>query len=384
MITVLTTIALSVWGVCASSQPAFASPSTVTINHVIYSYDSSQPELGATITGEDGSLGDTLNPPETITVSGQEYSVVAIGDLAFDDNVSLRHVVLPPSLRNIGVRAFSQTSSGGGITDIHLNDGLLTIGASAFIRTSLISLEIPDSVTAIGDCVACSIPSLTELYISHSLTAIPDAAFMYNTALRYVEIPASVTTIGNSAFYWSPLEDLFIPGNVVSIGSMAFSMSQGPVVFDGAPPSINSQYPPFSNGVEVNFTCPYASAIVAGQWQGYPATAYCAVTFHAYPGTSVPFEQTTYGGYVSPPPTPTYAGHDFAGWFTDNTLTTPFDFSVALYSDQHAYAKWVPASAPTLAQTSGPNAGFGGVVTLLMLSSGSVLMWLSRRSTLRQ
>lgn len=370
------------------AQPAIASPPTVTVGHVNYSYDPSHPELGATIIGEDGSLGDTLSPPESITVSTVQYAVVAIADYAFHDNVALRHVTMPASIRQIGIHAFSQTTSGG-ITDIQLNDGLVTIGSSAFFRTSLSVLDIPDSVTTLGYCVACSIPSLTDLFISQSLTAIPDSAFMYNTALTYVEIPGSVTTIGNSAFYLDPLEGLYIPGNVVSIGSMAFALSVSPVIFDGAPPAVDSQYPPFSSGVQVNFTCPYASAIVAGQWNGYPAEAYCAVTLHAWPGVSVPFVQTTYGGHVTAPPTPTYSGYDFAGWFTDNSLTTPFDFSAALYSDQQAFAKWVPASSVPTAEPSalahtGSNVPSAVAGSLALFIVGVMLFILNRKNNAQQ
>lgn len=333
--------------VSVSAQSAMASPPTVTIGHIIYSYDPGQPNLGATILGEDGALGDTLAPPETITVSGQEYSVSAIRFQAFENNSTIRHVFLPASIRSIGDIAFSHSR----ITDIQLNEGLLTLGASALWDTDLESLVIPSSVTSLGTCVACSIPTLIELQILGQLTVIPDNAFSY-VSLTHVEIPATVTTIGDAAFYNSPLVDIDIPGNVTWIGSGAFTNALGPVTFQGAPPALSNNIPAFSNGVQMRFTCPYASSIVAGQWNGYSATAYCAVALHAGGGVSVPFVQTTYGGTVLPPPTPTRVGYDFAGWYTSNTFTTQFNFGVPLYSDTEAFAKWVIATdAPQLAST---------------------------------
>lgn len=370
--------------VSVSAQSALASPPTVTIGHIVYSYDPGQPSFGATIVGEDGALGDTLAPPETITVSGQEYSVSAIQYQAFENNSTIRHVVLPASIRSIGDVAFGHSR----ITDIELNEGLLTLGVSALSDTDLVSLVIPSSVTSIGTCVACSIQTLTELQILAQLTVIPVNAFSY-ASLTHVEIPATVTTIGNAAFYDSPLVDIDIPGNVTSLGDMAFQNAVGPVSFQGAPPSINNSYPPFNGGVQMRFTCPYASSIVAGQWNGFSATAFCAVTLHAWPGVSVPFVQTTYGGHVTSPPTPTYSGYDFAGWFTDNTLTTPFDFSAALYSDQHAFAKWVPASSAPIAQSSvlaqtGSNLPSAVAGSLALFIVGVLLFILNRKNNAQQ
>ena len=366
--------------VSASAQSALASPPTVTIGHIIYSYDSGQPSLGATIVGEDGALGDTLAPPETITVSGQEYSVSAIQYQAFENNLTIRHVFLPASIRSIGDVAFGHSS----ITDIELNEGLLTLGASALWDTDLVSLVIPSSVTSIGTCVACSIPTLTELQILGQLTLIPDNAFSY-VSLTHVEIPSTVTTIGDAAFYNSPLVDIDIPGNVTSIGGMAFVNAAGPVTFQGAPPSINNSYPPFNGGVQMRFSCPYASSIVAGQWNGFSATAYCAVALHAGGGVSIPFVQTTYGGTVLSPPTPTRAGYDFAGWYASNTFTTQFDFDAPLFSDTHAYAKWVIATdAPQLASTGSKDElaiVWAGVVLAL---SGALIFGLASRISSRQ
>lgn len=319
----------------------------VNVDHICYQLDGGN--FTAEIRGEDGSLGATLAPPESIIDSGQTYSVTAIGITAFEDNSTIRHVILPNSIRLIGIAAFRQNNSSSvlGITDIQLNDGLLEIDASAFNNTSLVELSIPDSVTTLGFCAACSIDTLTTLRLSQSLTSIPDSAFMYNVNLTYVEIPSSVISIGEAAFYLDPLIALDIPGNVTSIGRMAFSGTQGDVFFQGAPPTLlTSPVDTFGDPVMMHFTCPYASSVVAGMWNGYPAAAYCTVTFHANPGTPVPFAMTTYGGHVSSPSPPTYSEFDFAGWYTDTSFATPFDFSAALVSDESVYAKWVPAVAP--------------------------------------
>jgi uncharacterized repeat protein (TIGR02543 family) len=81
-------------------------------------------------------------------------------------------------------------------------------------------------------------------------------------------------------------------------------------------------------------------------WNDYQAAAYCSVSFHAGNGTPVAPLQTTYGGHVTSPSSPTRDGYEFSGWYTDNTYSTRFDFSAPLVSDESVYAKWAPAAVP--------------------------------------
>ena len=61
-------------------------------------------------------------------------------------------------------------------------------------------VEIPDSVTAIGDRAFGRCNSLTSIEIPDSVTAIGDRAFEYCRSLTSIVIPNSVTAIGNGAF----------------------------------------------------------------------------------------------------------------------------------------------------------------------------------------
>ncbi|MDE6824758.1 MAG: leucine-rich repeat domain-containing protein, partial [Duncaniella sp.] len=67
--------------------------------------------------------------------------------------------------------------------------------------SSLTNIEIPNSVTSIGDLVFCGCSSLTNIEIPSSVTVIGEGAFYYCPTLTNIEIPSSVTSIGNSAFY---------------------------------------------------------------------------------------------------------------------------------------------------------------------------------------
>jgi len=89
--------------------------------------------------------------------------------------------------------------------------------------SSLASLEIPSSVTSIGNFAFYGCSSLTSIAIPSSVTSIGDYAFSKCSSLASLEIPSSVTSIGNGAFNGcSSLASLEIPSSVTSIGYFAF------------------------------------------------------------------------------------------------------------------------------------------------------------------
>lgn len=102
------------------------------------------------------------------------YTVTGIGE-ATDGNVKIpeTHENLPVTA--IAVRAFSQC-------------------------TSIISIEIPDSVTEIGSQAFYQCPNLQSAVLPAKLTDIGTYLFYECTSLKSVTVPVSVTTIGEKAF----------------------------------------------------------------------------------------------------------------------------------------------------------------------------------------
>ena len=89
--------------------------------------------------------------------------------------------------------------------------------------TELVSIEIPDFVTLIGDFAFSYCNGLTSVIIPNSVTSIGNYAFIYCSRLTSIIIPNSVTSIGNSAFrYCKELTSVTILNSAAFIKDYAF------------------------------------------------------------------------------------------------------------------------------------------------------------------
>ena len=103
-----------------------------------------------------------------------------------------------------------------------------SIGNDAFRGASITSIDLPDSVTSIGDGAFDGCIGLTEVTIGSGLTSIGNHAFGSCEGLTSITIPGNVTSIGVSAFYHCyGLTEVTIGNGVTSIGNDAFYVCSG-------------------------------------------------------------------------------------------------------------------------------------------------------------
>ena len=157
--------------------------------------------------------------PSLVEYGGFTYSVTSIGDNAFS-SCDLTSIEIPNSVTTIGDYAFVYCSS---LTSIQIPNSVTSIGDYVFYYcSSLTSIQIPNSVTSIGDYTFSNCSSLTSVIIGNSVTSIGDYAFSNCSSLTSVIIGNSVTSIGYGAFvYCSSLTSIQIPNSVTSIGEWA-------------------------------------------------------------------------------------------------------------------------------------------------------------------
>ena len=163
--------------------------------------------------------------PETVKYNKKNYTVVLIRNLAFSCCRGLTSINIPSSVTSIGDDAFEYCSS---LTSINIPSSVTTIGSSAFSGCrGLTSIEIPSSVTSIGDYAFSGCSGLTSIEIPSCVTTI-NGLFSNCSGLTSIEIPSSVTSIGSNAFAnCSGLTSIEIPSSVTSIGDYAFSGCSG-------------------------------------------------------------------------------------------------------------------------------------------------------------
>ena len=180
-----------------------------------------------TLTENEVSNG-SINSAVTSAVIGD--CVTTIGQGAFwayyNFYTSLTSVTIPNSVTAIGSVAFDGCTE---LSNITIPNSVISIGESAFYNCfSLPSITIPSGVTVIEEDTFNYCSGATSLSIGENVTTIGQGAFMYCTSLPSITIPDTVTAIGASSFEnCTGATSLSIGTGVTSIGNAAFGYCSG-------------------------------------------------------------------------------------------------------------------------------------------------------------
>ena len=156
-------------------------------------------------------------------------SLEEIGSFAFSNCKSLMcELVLPESLKKIGVSAFQYSAISGSLI---LPDSLEYIGTSAFYNCSSLtgSLIIPSMITKfesgngpMGTFAHCGFDGF--LTLPDGLEEISQSTFASNNFKGELILPSSLKIIGESAFEKNLFNGTIVfPKDLISLGSYAFS-----------------------------------------------------------------------------------------------------------------------------------------------------------------
>jgi hypothetical protein len=232
--------------VASIGEQAFSSVSTLTsvtipdsvINLGDYAFSSCSDLTEVTISQSVSNIGtgtfEDCYSLSTVTFRG---TITSLGDYAFSSCPGLSSLTIPDTVTNLGQYVFF----GGGLTNVTIPAGLVSIGEAAFLYCNYLpAINVDPANPAYASAAGVLLnKSQTELVeypdgnletsytISNSVTSIGDTAFEY-CKLTVITIPTSVTNIGNYSFEsCSSLTGVIIPGSVTSVGDEAFAQCNG-------------------------------------------------------------------------------------------------------------------------------------------------------------
>lgn len=152
-------------------------------------------------------------------------SVKTVDENVFQECELIEELVVPASVEGsinlTGCKGLSRIDWASSVTEIKCKD-----------CESLLSIKIPDGVTAVSEEMFYNCTSLQSVEIPNSTTSIGSRAFANCSSLGSVEIPNSVTSIGSYAFSGcSALKELSIPASVTEFGYHALREEDGITVY---------------------------------------------------------------------------------------------------------------------------------------------------------
>ncbi len=145
------------------------------------------------------SLSGAVKIPATFTYGGTKYKVSKLGDGLFAGNEDVTSVEIPDSVTEIGNEVFYYAAY---LEKVTIPDSVTSIGNSAFEMDNagaLTSITIPDSVTYFGTNVFKG-NMLIVINLPSGLTRLSDGMFRNCMGVRNLTIPDSVVSIGTNVF----------------------------------------------------------------------------------------------------------------------------------------------------------------------------------------
>lgn len=171
-------------------------------------------------------LGFSINPYEITDGGVLKSSSMNLYLVDNDGHLDLSEY--EGKIKTIEAGAFSKVEIESGINPLQsivLPKGITTIGDDAFsYNTSLTSIEIPDTVTYIGDYCFSGCNRLQKIKLSKKIQTINQRLLQGCSSLTEIEIPEGVKSIGYAAFIsCNKLTTITLPASLTSFNGTAIA-----------------------------------------------------------------------------------------------------------------------------------------------------------------
>ena len=166
---------------------------------------------------------------------------------------------------------FSPISNQFSLNNLTIGPNVTTISAYMLSGNPKTTIELPETVTALGDHAFDGFTNQTSFTIPKNITSIGEYAFANCTGLTSLTIPTWISTISVGTFQnCTGLKSFVIPNNVTSIGNFAFNgcTAMTGVVFEEGDEVLTLGYNNYQSrstepeGRGLFFDCPLVSTFI--------------------------------------------------------------------------------------------------------------------------
>lgn len=191
----------------------------VTLYYRLLTASTCEVVQGLDTTTDEGAYRGRVEIPERVDCRGQQLTVVAIAERAFEYS-EVTEVILPSTLTSIGAYAFQYSPLLGQLT---IPGGVSRLETCVCRGcTGLQSVTLLGGVVVVGKMAFTKCTQLADVRLPESLGVIDVGAFLGCTALREVVIPPYVGLINDYAFCRCGITSFSFPDRMTTLSEGVF------------------------------------------------------------------------------------------------------------------------------------------------------------------
>ena len=148
---------------------------------------------------------------ETVEFAEGVTQLTKLDNYTFQNCKSLKNINIPTSVKTFGTYVFDGCES---LTNIELHDGVTALGDYMFRESGLTSFTVPTGVKVLPQYLFALCADLKEVKLYEKVTTINGYVFRGCESLTSIDLPDSITTLAQYAFAGAYFDEVTVPGNV--------------------------------------------------------------------------------------------------------------------------------------------------------------------------